>query len=202
MTDLKLTAFVTDSGSIEADIQARDLELLLETLIHSEHPRSYRVLFWLMLRTLQSHPELLADIVEAWMPSESDLAQLLEDAGLDGTQTVLTLRDFKSLAERLWELCDDIGAEHLPGLGDPWASVSLAPMAALYAERQLDELIATVSRGKQWKDPAEVLSPSGESEFDLEAILALAHARMAKTSGSEALNIVILRLLNVADRVN
>lgn len=198
-----LRAFVSDAAGEDESIQPERLEALLSSLIRSEHPRSFRVLFWLLLRTLQSRAELQAAIMEEWFPSEADLAQLLEDVGGSGTPAVLAMVGIKGLLERLWQLSDDAGISAHMKVGDPWEIVALAPMAALYAERQLDALVDAVARGLQWQDPAEILDPEGDIEVDLEALIGLAQARMvAQGGGGEALNLVTLRLLNHADRVN
>ena len=201
-TEPSLTAFVTDPQTPLEKLEPANLSTLLELLTIAEHPDSYRVLFWLLLRTLHNHPELHAAVVEEWKPNEASLARLLEDVGKHGAQIVLSLEGVKSELERIWQLCDDIGVSNLEPTSEPLEVVALAPMAALFTERQLDELVAAVAQGRQWKDPAEVLSPSGETEFDLEAILALAQSRMVKAEGGEALNIVVLRLLSMADKVD
>ncbi len=186
----------------ELELEPRHLEHLISALLRAENPRSLRVLFWLLLQTVAAKPELLAKLNEDWLPTEPDLAQLLEDAGKDGTWAVLSLEGLEGRLERLWQLSDDAGLANLTRSSDPWEMVSVAPMAALYAERQLDELIAAVAQGRQWKDPAEILNPDGEQEFDLEAMIGLAEARMVRTEGGEALNLVVLCLMNYADRVN
>ena len=203
-THFTLTAFVADSDSEEqaSPLDLEHLETLLTTLIAAERPRSFRVLFWLLLRTFRKKPELHAAIIEEWLPSEADLAQLLEDAGKDGARTALSLEGVRGELERLWQLCDDAGLASLVKTTDPWEAAALAPMAALYTEEQLDQLIAAAARGQQWRDPAEILSPDGEGELDLEALIGLAQSRMVKAKGGEALNIVVLRLMSCADKVN
>ena len=190
------------NASTELELEPQHLKHLFSALLRAENPRSLRVLFWLLLQTVAAKPELLAKLNEDWLPTEPDLAQLLEDAGKDGTWAVLSLDGLEGRLERLWQLSDDAGLGHLVQSSDPWEIIAIAPMAALYAERQLDELIAAVAQGRQWKDPGEILSPDGEQEFDLEALIGLAQARMVKTKGGEALNLVVLRLMNHVDRVN
>ena len=196
-----LRAFLSDTD--ELLLQPTHVEALLVALTAAERPRSFRVLFWLLVQTLQSRAELQAAIMEEWFPSEADLAQLLEDVGGSGTPAVLAMAGIKGQVERLWELSDDAGIAAHMKVGDPWEVVALAPMAALYAERQLDALVDAVARGRQWQNPAEILDPEGDIEVDLEALIGLAQARMvAQGGGGEALNLVTLRLLNHADRVN
>ncbi len=199
--DFKLSTLATDPELL-LSLKSTDFEQLLELLTAAEHPESFRVLFWLVLRTLQTHPELHASVFEAWMPSEASLARLLEDVGKDGARIVLSLEGVRSELERVWQLCDEIGVPNLVPTTEPLEAVALAPMAALFTERQLDELIAAVARGRQWKDPAEILGAEGDQEFDLEALIGLAQARLVKTKGGEALNLVVLRLLSIADQVN
>ncbi len=199
--DFTLSAIVDDLDP-QLELKTADLEKLLEALCAAEHPGSFRVLFWLLLRTFQKDPDLHAAIVESWIPSEASLARLLEDAGKGGTRIVLSLEGVRGELKRIWQLCDDIGLANLVASNEPLAVVALAPMAALHTERQLDELIAAVSRGLQWKDPGEILSPDGDQEFDVEALVALAQTRLVRTGGGEALNIVVLRLMNVAESVN
>ncbi len=187
---------------VDLELEPDHLESLFRSLLRAENPRSLRILFWLLLHVVRDDRELHEALVEEWLPTEGDLAQLLEDIGRDGTQIVLSFDLLTGRLERLWQLSDDAGLTHLTKSSDPWEMVSVAPMAALYAERQLDELIAAVAQGRRWKDPAEILSPNGEQEFDLEALIGLAQARMVRTEGGEALNLVVLRLMNHADRVN
>ena len=192
----------TTAPSSDVELESFHLETLLSAVLKAENPRSLSLLFWLLLHTVQNQPELEASLLEKWTPTETDLAQLLEDAGKDGTRVVLSFEALKGRLERLWQLSDDAGLAHLVKSSDPWKIASAAPMAALYAERQLDELIAAVSQNRQWQDPAEILSPDGEQDFDLEALIGLAQARMVKTKHGEALNIVVLRLMQHADHVN
>lgn len=187
------------ASPVDLKVEPAHLEALFRSLLIAENPRSVRVLFWLLLHVVQSDHELHEALAEEWLPSETDLAQLLEDVGGDGTRIVLSFEILRGRLERLWQLSEDAGVALLTKSSDPWEIASATPMAALYAERQLDELIAAVAQGQQWKDPAEILSPDDEQEFDLEVLLGLAQARMVKTKGSEALNIVTLRLLNHAD---
>ena len=141
-------------------------------------------------------------MLEEWVPSEADLAQLLEDAGGSGTKAVLGLEGVSGQLGRLWELCDDAGLAERMKSTDPWNVASLAPMAAIVAEQQLDALIDAVVRGLEWTDPAEVLSPIGDTDFDLEALIGLAQGRLVHLGGGgEALHVVTLRLLSYADRL-
>ena len=199
-TPFTLTDFVAAASSLE--LEPAQLEALFITLLRAENPRSLRLFFWLLLQTAQSNAELHAKLTEEWLPTEADLAQLLEDVGTGGTQVILSLEGLQERLERLWQLSDDAGLSRLVRSKDPWEIVAVAPMAALYAERQLDELVAAVAQGQQWKDPAEILSPDGEQEFDIDALIGLAQARMIQTKGGESLNITMLRLLTYADRVN
>lgn len=203
MTDsFTLTDRFGASVAIELELEPDHLLSLFRSLLMAENPRSIRVLFWLLLHVVQGDSELHGTLVEEWLPSEADLAQLLEDVGGLGTRVVLSFDVLRGRLERLWQLSDDAGLTHLTKSSDPWEMASAAPMAALYAERQLDELIASIAQGRQWKDPAEILSPDGDQEFDLEALIGLAQARMVRTKGGEALSLVILRLMALADRVN
>ena len=88
--DFKLSTFVNDP-ELQLELKAGDLEQLLEALCAAEHPGSFKVLFWLLLKAIQKHPGLHAEITEAWRPSEAGLARLLEDSGKDGTRIVLSL---------------------------------------------------------------------------------------------------------------
>ena len=197
-----LSRFISDSNHRADSLKPEQLETLISALCSSERPRSFRALFWLMLKTLQSHGALHAAVLEAWIPSEADLAQLLEDAGGSGTKAVLELEGARGQLGRLWQLCDDASLPERMKSTDPWNVASLAPMAALVAEQQLDALIDAVVRGREWSDPNEVLSPSGDGDFDLEALIGLAQGRMvSEGGGGEALHVVTLRLLSYADRL-
>ena len=91
---------------------------------------------------------------------------------------------------------------NLVSTSNAWEAIALAPMAALHTERQLDALIAAVARDRPWKDPAEVLHAEGEDEIDLEALLALAQARMVQAGGGEVLSRVVLRLLECTEDIH
>lgn len=198
-----LVSFTTEHTDNRAPLDLDGLEALFHALTAAERPRSFRVFVWILLRTLKTNGELHASMLEEWLPSEADLAQLLEDAGADGAQTLLALEGTQGQLDRLWQLCDDSGLSNLAKANDPWNVVSLAPMAALYTERQLEELISAIAGGRQWKDPAEILNPDGDTEFDIDALLCLAQTRMATMRGSgEALNLTVVRLLRCADRIN
>ncbi|KXJ04781.1 hypothetical protein AC249_AIPGENE116, partial [Exaiptasia diaphana] len=121
------------------------------------------------------HPTLYASIAEHWMASEADVAQLLEDAGPEETKTVLSLDGVQDEFSRLWTLSDDAGLSNLvkTSAPSPWQLLALAPMAALVAERQLDELVAAIERDRKWVDPSEILM----GEFDVEALICIAQAR-------------------------
>ena len=196
-----LSAFISELEDLP--LEPAQLEALFVALVIAERPRSIRVLFWLLCQTLQHRAELQAAIMEDWMPGEADLAQLLDDAGEEGARAVLAMVDIKGQLKRLWQISDDAGLHNLTNTTDPWRMASLAPMAALYAEQQLDVLVAAVARGRQWSDPADILNQDGETDIDIEALIGLAQARMVRENGgSEALNIVTLRLLSQVDRVN
>ena len=198
----KLSRFISDTKNRADSLEPEQLEALIAALCASERPRSFRALFWLMLKTLQSHAALHAAVLEEWIPSEADLAQLLEDAGGPGTKAVLGLEGVSGQLERLWRLVDDAGVAGRMKATNPWNVAALAPMAALVAEQQLDTLIDAVIQGCQWQDPAEVLIQVGDTDFDLEALIGLAHGRMvSQGGGGEALHVVTLRLLSYADRV-
>ena len=197
-----LSAFVADPKNRRRPTR-QHLEAVLEALATSERPRSFRTLFWLLLRTLQKDSVLYASIAEHWMASETDVAQLLEDVGEKETRTVLSLDGVTGEYERLWRLSDDAGLSSLIKPLEPaqnrWMALALAPMAALVAERQLDELIAAVNRDRKWSDPAEVLSVA-DGEFDIEVLICLAQARIVEGGWGEPLNVAMLRLLSFADR--
>lgn len=199
-----LSAFVADPENRLGKIERRHLEAIFEEIAAAERPRSLRTFFWLVLRTLRSRPELYASIIEHWLPSEADLAQLLEDVGESATKTVLSLDGVLDEHQRLWKLSDEVGLSNLVKSSEPaespWKTLSLAPQAALFTERQLDELIAAVSRGRKWREPGEVLSGE-DGEFDIEGLICLAQARMVEGGWGEALNVAMLRLLAYADGV-
>ena len=197
-----LKAFVEKFAETSEHPSPEEFEVLLEALSKAERPRSIRIFTWALLRTLQRSPILQSKLIEQWMPKEVDLAQLLEDAGKEGTRVFLSLQGGREELDRLWALCDDAELAHLNRSSDPWEIASLAPMAALEAERHLDELITAIANNRRWKDPAEILDPENENgEFEIEAIISLGQKRMAKMKGgSEALNLAMVRLLRHANR--
>ncbi len=194
-----LSAFVDDPQNHRTP-KLEHLEALLDALATSERPRSIRTLFWFLLRTLRMYPALYAAISEHWRASEADVAQLLEDAGPEETETVLSLDGVSVEYSRLWALSDDAGLSNLVKASSPssWQLLSLAPMAALVAERQLDELLAAVERERQWMDPSEILV--GEVEFDVDVLLCIGQARLIEGGWGPSLDQTIFRLLSYAER--
>ena len=192
-----LSAFVDDPQNHRTP-KREHLEALLDALATSERPRSIRTLFWFLLRTLRMHPTLYASIAEHWMASEADVAQLLEDAGPEETKTVLSLDGVQDEFSRLWTLSDDAGLSNLvkTSAPSPWQLLALAPMAALVAERQLDELVAAIERDRKWVDPSEILM----GEFDVDALICIAQARLVEGGWGPSLDQTMSRLMSYADR--
>ena len=182
-----------------------NLEGLLDALVRAERLESLHVCFWHLTRCLKRSPELEDALLQVWKPTEENLAQLLEDAGREGSPVVLSLiadePSSKRYLQRLLEIADGL-VDIMPGSSkDPWEQLSKLPMVALIAEQQLDQLVRAVNRGVQWKDPKEILDPDDLVDIDVESIIALAQAQMVATGGSgEALNLTLLRLLNWADQ--
>ncbi len=208
--DPTLTTFLEDLDERHVEkTQFHKLDQLLEVLARSESPDSLRLFFWFIWKALHQHPELEEALLHEWRPKQQTLAQLLEDAGITEVPTVLSLASksdgSKKHLIRLFALADELG--NIGYLGDKNNLIERAarmPMVVFLAEQQLDQLIEAVAQGRQWKDPAEILDPDGTHEIDiesLESIIALAQGRIVKTGGSgEALNLVMLRLLNWADQ--
>lgn len=173
-----------------------DLCSLLDSLSMGDHAGELHALMWLVLRMFQRHPMLHAAVVQQWPPKEEGLAELLSHGGKEQARSIVAMIGPESLFDRLWQLSDDAEIPYLFRTSDPWEVTARAPIAALKAERQLDELIRAVIQRRQWREPSEILG----DDFDIDALLALGKSRMIQKKSGEALSITILRLLRCANQ--
>lgn len=169
--------------------------LLLDSLSAGDHGGELHALIWMVLRMFQRQPILHAAVVQQWSPNEEDLAELLSHGGKEQARSIVAMIGPESLFDRLWRLCDDAEIPFQFHTADPWQIAAVAPLAALKAEGQLDQLIQAIIQRRQWRDPSIILG----SDFEIEALIALGKSRIAQKKGGEALSITMVRLLRFAN---